>query len=179
MGKKSVRQAGAEAQAVVAQAMKDYHPELVELGVRVTVLFAYAAVDDATGEPKGPAIRFQGYPALAVVKITTLEQRVAGLDDALITFDGEAWEKEWTEPRKLAIADHEIAHLEIVCDDEGNPQYDDANRPRLRMRKHDLQIGAFLDVINRHGPEAEEARQLTEAHKQFMQQMLPFMTDSR
>lgn len=46
---------------------------------------------------------------------------------------------------------HELTHLEIQRDKDGAPKWDDLDRPKLKMRKHDYEIGVFVDVAKEYG----------------------------
>jgi hypothetical protein len=134
-----------------------YYPELREAEVTLLIQMAFAPRNEETGEPKGPALTHGGYPAAAVVRVTKLEDRVAGLPDARIKLDGDHWD-EWSQRERTAIIHHEINHLELVVDEEGNVQGDDIGRPKLRLRKHDHQIGAFDNIMRIYGDDAPETR---------------------
>lgn len=154
--------------AVMRRQMEAHHTDLVEAGVTVGVLMAHAARDKQTGEPKGPAIKHAGYPALALVSVVSLKDRVAGLPDARIIVDGDRWE-ELTAEQRDAVFDHELEHLLLIRDESGAIQLDDAFRPRLKLRPHDFQMGAFVSVIQRHKGAAIEAQSFAEMHRTLAQ----------
>lgn len=134
--------------------MRDYHPELIEAGVTIDSLFAF----NDRSEPIKPG----GYPALAVIRINTLKNRVKGMADAEITIDGAIW-KNMTEPQRRALLDHELYHLIVKRDKESNIETDDIDRPKLKMRKHDYQMGWFRAIAVRHkenSPEVTQAKLL-------------------
>ena len=58
------RVAEAEWVDLLAEVMRKHHPDLVEAGVRVGLLFAHAPRDETTGEPKGPALKRGGAAVL-------------------------------------------------------------------------------------------------------------------
>jgi hypothetical protein len=148
--------------ATIERMASAYHDELVQ--VTVGALFVF---DDEDGVP---CLKHQGYPAAAVVRITPVRDRALGIPDAIITVDRATWQT-LTAPQKDALIDHELEHLELVLDEEtGNPKYDALERPKLRMRKHDHQLGWFAEVARRHGEascEVRQARQLIEATGQL------------
>ncbi|TXH55560.1 MAG: hypothetical protein E6Q97_08545 [Desulfurellales bacterium] len=158
---------------LLAEVMKQHHPDLVEAGVTVGLLFAHAPRNDATGEPQGPALKHNGYPALAVVKINSQRDRVEGKPDATITLDGDRWPDESRESR-VALLDHELAHLVLVRDEDGGIKTDDCFRPRLKCREHDFQLGGFWDVVERHGKDAVESRAYQDLHRGFSQRCFPW-----
>ncbi len=105
---------------------------------------------------------------MAVAKINSLKDRVEGKKDCTIVFDGEDIEY-WPESKLEAVIDHELTHFEVVYHAAGplisQPKTDDCGRPRLKMRLHDVQIGGFDSIIERHGMGAVEARQIADAAK--------------
>lgn len=138
----------------IATVMQKHHQALTDAGVELTVLFAYGPKDQ-DGETTGKAIKVNGYPALACIKINSLRDRVGGLKDATLIIDGDCWPTT-PDPRKLAIIDHELCHLEIKPDEDGTIQVDDCGRPKLKMRLHDFHFGGFAEVADRHKEESVE-----------------------
>ena len=137
-----------------------YHPKLKEAGVTIHALMAHS-----TG---GDAVSVGGYPALACVRIISLKDRVKGMKDVEIVIDAERFD-ELTEPQRLALLDHELHHLETVPDEGGGCKRDDASRPKLVMRRHDVQFGWFKTIAERHGsnsPEQIQAKTLIDKHGQ-------------
>jgi hypothetical protein len=143
-----------EIEPYVTKMLERYHPQLRDAKVTFTYLFAHAAVDK-NGDPKGPAVRFGGYAALAVIKIIGLKERADTRADAELTIDGDRW-PELSEAGRYALVDHELEHLELKHDKDGNVQRDDLNRPKLVIRKHDHQFGWFDAIVRRHGKDAIE-----------------------
>jgi hypothetical protein len=142
--------------ATVRRLIKENHLDLDHAGVTIGCRFAYAP-RNKDGEPAGPALKLHGYPCLAVANITSYGHRVDGLPDARITLNGDEWD-ELIEERQLAVLDHELEHFEVRRDDEGNFLLDDANRPKLKIKLHDLVVGGFAQIVHRHGRNAEEYR---------------------
>lgn len=158
----------------VHRVMAKYHGPKAESGVRVQVLMASAA-RDANGDPTGPAIRVNGYPAVACIRILSLKDRVARGFDAEMQLDADAWQEK-SEAEQEAVIDHELTHLELVTK-EGAVQRDDADRPRLRIRKHDRFCGFFDVVAARHGEASVEIQTVREwlADESYTQCYLPGM----
>lgn len=63
--------------------------------------------------------------------------------------------KELSKNEKRRLIWHEINHVAIVYDDSGLPKRDGANRIRILLRRHDLNVRTFLDEIKRFGPTSE------------------------
>lgn len=160
---------------VLQKAMRKYHKRLLDAEVRVQVVVAKAH-RDADGEPVGPAVKLHGMACLAVVRILSLKDRVLREHDAEITVDGDNWPL-WSASRRLAVMDHELTHLELqVHPDSGVVMRDDEDRPKLRMRKHDFQVGWFHEIAERHGKQSVEVEQFNEllSEPSVRQLYLPF-----
>lgn len=149
----------------LARVLKAHHSRLMppvdpekpnELyAIQIEAILAYGK-RDKWGVITGDGITVRGRAALACIRITKLEERVAGRGDAIIHIDGDKY-KQWTPKHFDAILDHELTHLELT--DEVFPEYDDAGRLRLRMRPHDFEVGWFAEVAERHGEFSAEAQQ--------------------
>lgn len=83
-----------------------------------------------------------------VAKLGTQQQFLAEGADAVILIDEERWEK-LDEAQRLALVDHECAHLVQATDKDECPLFQDNGRPVLRVRAHDVE--EFVEVIQRHG----------------------------
>jgi Ftsk gamma domain/Putative phage metallopeptidase len=134
----------------IANMQSHFHPKLKD--VTVDALFAF---DE---EHSGSVLKHQGYSAAAVVSITPLKGRALGTADAVIVVDRATW-IDLKAPQRDALIDHELNHLYWDVDNEGRPKSDGLGRPKLGMRRHDLQIGFFTDILERHGDASFEARQ--------------------
>lgn len=143
--------------AVVSAMMTEHHPELVEVDLRVSVLMATAEKDEA-GQPKGPAVKLHGVACAAVVKSLPYKRRVVQPHDAEITIDADNW-KGLTDDRRAALVDHELEHLLVARDKDGNIKSDDCGRPKLKMRMHDVDFGWFHSIAQRHGDASYEVKQ--------------------
>ena len=150
---------GDDVHELVRRSIDMHHPELSKAGVTFALLFAHSAVDEE-GEVKGPALTAGGYPAAAVSRIVGLKDRTKGLADAEIVIDGDGW-MDLNPKAKLALIDHELTHF-LVRQGEGGPALDDLKRPLLKLRRHDIQAGWFIEVAQRHGEAAQEVRQARE-----------------
>lgn len=139
---------------LIKSTLEKYHPELVEAGVTVEALMAF----NDTGYP----VKANGYPALACIRIVPLKSRIKGMADAEITIDKGAYDA-LNEPQREALLDHELNHLIVKRDKEQNIKVDDLDRPCLKMRKHDYQMGWFKVIAERHkenSPEVYQAKLL-------------------
>lgn len=135
--------------------IRKYHPDLEKVALRLDLLCASTDSEDAH------AVTLGGYPCLAVVRIVSAKDRAKDVGDAEITIDRDAYEAMTSEQRD-ALLDHELYHLNIVRDRAGQPKRDDHGRPKLKMRKHDFNVGWFHEIARRHGAASIEVQQATE-----------------
>ena len=113
---------------------------------------------------KGCALKWNGVKALAMVRILPLKDRMVREHDVEILVNADAWKKMNDEERD-ALIDHELQHLELVMVKEGGKkkggrlivEKDDLDRPRLKMRRHDFQVGWFDSSPGVAAPRARRA----------------------
>lgn len=144
------------------------YKELLEAKVKIDFLFAYAEVGE-DGESKGHALTKHGIRALGICRKLGIKDRVMGRGDAEIAIDGDWW-KEATPARRRALLDHELHHLMVKVDDDGAVIRDDLKRPKLKLRKHDVEVGWFAIVAGRHGSasiEIEQAKAVMDSYGQL------------
>ena len=146
-----------EIKDLVDDVLRKYHSAKAQAGLLVDVIMARPKTDE-NGDPVGHAITHAGYRALATIKICSLKERVAHGADCQMTID--AWHfEQCTTRQREAIVDHELTHVELMIDDHGNVKRDDAERPRLRIRKHDQHFGWFDCVARHFGEDSTEIMQ--------------------
>lgn len=149
------------------------HLPLVNAGVTITLLFAYGDRDEDTGELKSDAIKHHGMRALGLCRIVNEKDRVKGCADAEILLDGDYWPT-IDAPEQRALLDHELHHLKVSVKD-GVIKHDCAGRPKLKMRKHDVEFGWFKTIAERHGEasmEQQQAKQLMDFAGQYFWPLL-------
>lgn len=144
---------------------RKHHQHLLEGDV--TIFFKFAE------NPDDVALMFQGYPAAATIKINSYEKRIEGLQDATMTID-KVWWDEASEEMQDALLDHELQHIDVRRNKAGAIKYDDANRPCLRLRKRDFQLGGFHCIAKRHGVDALEVQQVEKVNGVWKQMELGF-----
>lgn len=154
----------------VMKAMAKYHPDLKDAELQVGVILAHAARDQ-NNEPSGPALTHGGYAAAATIRIVSLKDRAAGLPDVILTIDGDEMDA-WSDERFSSLIDHEFCHPVLVTSPGGAIIRDDLGRPKLKMRKHDHQLGIFKEVIERHKEYAMDAEVLQAAWENCIQGVL-------
>ncbi len=160
-----------EIRAVAAKLIPKYFADIQEVETTFTFLWADSIADEKTGE-KPPALKSQGYPAAATVKIVPYKDRVAGMTDVVITVDADWW-SEHSERQREALIHHEIYHLVLLRAEDGTPRADDAGRPKFKLRKHDFQHGWFEATAKLYGPESVEVEQFAKA-QEWMQAEIKF-----
>jgi hypothetical protein len=134
---------------VVARVVKQYHRDLEAAGVTVEILIA--------ANDEGPAVTAHGWPAQALAKINNLQNRAAGNADCRIVVADDCWKAKSPE-EKEALIDHECHHFELVKDKYGGVRTDDLGRPKLRIRRHDWELGGFDVIARRRGSLAPEVQ---------------------
>jgi hypothetical protein len=155
----------------ILQEFISYKP-IVEAKVKIDFLFAYAEVaedGEQAGEAKGYALTKHGIRALGITRKLGIKDRVMGRGDAEVCLDGDWW-KEATPARRRALLDHELHHLEVKTDEDGVVIRDDLKRPKLKLRKHDVEVGWFALVAGRHGSnslEIEQAKLVMDSYGQL------------
>lgn len=174
-----------EMKQVVADVMTRFHGRLEACGVKISTLVANPR-EDQNGDPTGEAIKVGGYPALAKIRITSLKDRVHGLGDAELIIDGFHWQT-MGDDEKAALIDHELTHLDVTYVEDKKSKAmvvkrDDIDRPKLRMRLHDFQVGWFHEVVRRHGKASQEWQQYDSFADPkggpLVQLWLPYVDDS-
>lgn len=143
------------AQGILSQF--ESHKPLVEAGVTFSLLWAYGDRDEDTGEVVSDAIMHHDQKALGLARIVNEKDRVKGMPDAEVLLDGDYWPTV-DEPEQTALLDHELHHFALKIS-KGQILHDCAGRPKLKMRKHDIEFGWFKCIAERHGKHSMEQRQ--------------------
>jgi len=146
------------------------HEPLLAAGVKIDFVFAYAPTDEQ-GCPVGDALKLHGRAADGICRILPLKQRALGRGDAEISLDGDRW-RDYSDAERRSLLDHELHHLSVRLE-KGMPAKDDLGRPKLRMRKHDVEFGWFAVIAARHGVESGERRQAKQVMEQYGQYFWP------
>lgn len=133
------------------------HQPLSVAEPKIDFVFAFGDVNDE-GVQLNDALKKNGVKALGICKIVSLKERALDRGDAEISLDGDWW-KQATEDQQAALLDHELHHITIKCDKAGNIQHDDLGRPQIKLRKHDVEVGWFRCIAERHGAASMEQMQ--------------------
>lgn len=148
---KTYDRAPEDVHALVSHIISQYHPDLKTSEASIDLLYVYADEDQIP-------LSCHGYPAQAVVRVTSSKERVAGRGDAEIVIDKENYQ-DLSDAQKNALIDHELYHLKVMKDRHGVIMVDDHRRPKIEMRKHDREYGWFDIIAQRHGEASLEVKQ--------------------
>lgn len=143
------------------------HKPVVEAKVAIEFLFAFGERNDKD-ELTSDAISKGGYRIFGLCRKTSEKERVAGRADVEITIDHDWWDKA-DEAQQKALLDHELHHIEVVIDEDGKVIRDGAGRPKIRLRKHDVEVGWFKIIAERNTSfslEVTQARAIFDQHGQ-------------
>lgn len=150
------------------KALRQWHPELFALGVKVQIVMAASDTD-------APAVKHHGCAAFATIRIVPLKDRLTKQYDAEMLVSREDWTK-FSERRRLSLLDHELSHIDPVKKKtkmpkgyKGPAQYhvplDDLGRPKLKLKPGDWDAGdGFRAVVGRHGDDAIEFENIRRAY---------------
>lgn len=130
------------------------HKPLLAVEAHIDFVFAFADTDEK-GNQLNDALTKNGIKALGICRKMPLKDRALGRGDAEIALDGDWW-KRASADEQAALLDHELHHISIKCDKSGNVQYDDLGRPQVKLRKHDVEVGWFKCIAERHGAASQE-----------------------
>lgn len=132
--------------AMVQELIEDFHSELYTYNVKVGVIMAHAPTDK-DGVRKGPALKQFKVETPSLTNIVGLKDRLKKEHDVEITLDHDIWE-EATLPRRYAILDQALTRVETVKKD-GEVQFDDFERPKLKIRDYTYVYYGFDEVAER------------------------------
>ena len=142
------------------------HTPLIDT-VRIDWVFAHGDQDDE-GNVINHALKHHGLRALGVCRVVNLKDRAKGMGDVEVCIDADWW-AEADDAQQRALLDHELTHIRVMND------VDALRRPKIKMRKHDFEVGWFASVAQRHGDASGEIQQAKQVVAQFGQQFFPWM----
>lgn len=134
------------------------HKPLLNGKVKIDYVFAYCDRDEKTDEPLNFALTKNGVQALGIARAVPTKDRALGRGDAEIALDGDHWQR-ISESMRLALLDHELHHLAVNVNKAGVLVTDSIGRPKVSLRKHDVEVGWFNLIASRHGNNSIERRQ--------------------
>lgn len=164
---------------LVREVLDNEYPQIAAL-VPALQIGALMVCSDKTGTP---ALAKGGYPAAGMIKVVPETDRAAGGPDVLMLLDGDRWPR-WGDDKRYALVHHELHHVvpvKLRARGGDEPGYtcdlDSLDRPKVRLRKHDFEIGGFNLIVERHGDNALEWVAVVRVHEAFKQQTLPFVKE--
>ncbi len=153
----------------VAHILKLFYPDLRQAGLRVDLISVSTDSDTA------PALSHGGYAAAAVIRVVGIKERTKGAADVEITFD-EAGYLRMNDAEKDALIDHELYHIALKIDRKtGRVALDCRGRPKVGMRKHDVNFGWFREIAERHGEASGEVQQANKMFLSYRQSFFAFI----
>ena len=136
---------------LIQERIEKFYPDLEKVDLTLDVM---VAENDNGDHP----VKVNGYPSPAAIKITPLKARAKGLADVELILDWAAF-KSMTRNQQEALIDKELYYLEVQRDKEENIKFDDLGRPKIRLKKHDYQLGWFREIAVRHKGDSPEVYQ--------------------
>jgi len=155
----------------------DSYEPLITTRAQVDFVFAYAS-HDKQGFTKAPALTHHGIRAPGQTRVLPLKDRAMGRGDAEVTLDHDWW-ADAPDEQRLAVLDHELHHLVVDKTAAGEVKTDDLQRPLLKLRKHDTQVGWFKIIAARHGPASQERMQAASLMDEGGQYFFPGFTEEQ
>lgn len=160
------------AQAVLEE--HESHKPLVEAKVKIDFVFAFGERNDKE-ELVSDAIRKYGARALAITRKISEKDRSKGLGDAEILIDHDYWD-EADEAVQKALLDQQLHYLEVLHEEENNAVIRDSNgRPKLKLRKPDVQVSWFKVIALRNHVFSQECIQARAIFDQHGQAFFPWL----
>lgn len=138
----------------------DCYEDYRHIGLKIDLVFAFK--DEK--QIGATALKKNGQRALGICRKISLKDRALGRGDVEIALDGDWWNQA-SEKEQRALLDHEIYHIGLE-----NGKRDDLGRPVVFMRLHDIEVGWFTAVAERHGEhsmERHQAKRIMDARGQY------------
>ncbi len=157
----------------VAHLIKVFHPAIKDAGVKIDLL----SVADDDPDVDYP-LKLRGHPAYATCRAVDIKGRTMGRGDAEIVID-EARYLTMPDAQKDALLDHEIEHIDIQFNKKGRVKLDCCRRPKIKMKLHDVEVGWFTNVAQRHGAASIECKQATQIFLEHKQTLFEFINDKK
>lgn len=153
------------------------YPSIAQMqpSLQIGVLFA------ETDKPGKPALTKGGLPITAQIRVVSEEGRAAGGPDVLLVIDSDRWTYQSNEER-YSLIHHELHHLIPVnllpaLDGGSCCEIDSLGRPKIKIRKHDFEIGGFNLIVERYGDSSAEWKAVKQVYTEYHQTLLPFAVD--
>lgn len=123
---------------VLDKCLKQYRSELRDEDCRIAVAWRYGLKKNKDGQLVLGKCK----------KASDLDKQFSQFDFVVI-LNHEAWTSMLDDEQKEALMHHELMHIGISEDQNGNTKKDSRNRTMFRVRKHDIE--EFADIVAQHG----------------------------
>ena len=135
--------------------------------VKVVMFFKYGKRDKDVNLKKN-AISKNGAPCAAQVRLISAFNRQTDNYDVKIILDGDIW-KDLSKEERIAVVDHELSHIQIVVDADGEPVMinEQSDKVKLKCIHDDIQMWGFSEIIDRHGKNSQELQVLQSLVKRY------------
>lgn len=141
--------------------LKKHHEDLAKSRTRIDAIFVTTDGED------GAPVKEKGIVSVVSPTIVPARYRGGMKADAVLLIDKEAFDDLPTKQQD-AWLDHGLQHLQPVIS-EDTVATDGNDRPKLRLRAHDVTLGFFSIIAQRHGehsPEVVACRALVDHAKE-------------
>lgn len=125
--------------AMLNRLIEKFHEELTN--AKIVLAWALNWKPDADGITKLGQCR----------KVSDLDRELHGYD-AVILLNREFFQSadpKVTDDTRKAVIDHELCHVTVVYDREGEPKVNEKGKTLYRMRKHEIE--EFTEILSRYG----------------------------
>lgn len=157
----------------VAHLVKVFHRDLQDAGLKFDLL----SLADDDPDVDAP-LKLHGYPCAAVIRAVDVKGRAMGRGDVEIVLD-ESRYIAMPDAQKDALLDHQIEHIELqIHPKKKRVLLDCCGRPKVKMRLHDIQLGHFISIAERHGAASLEVQQCTRLYLEHKQTLFSFAQDA-
>jgi len=140
--------ANQEVYELMRKVMHEQHPELEEAGVHVSICMV-SEPGDSAGKP---FLEIDGKRVLAFIRKRRLFENPKH-GDALIEIDSYLWQQSLDDSGRNSLFDHELEHLSLLRTASGKVRKTLFNRPSLKLKNHDWEVGFFNSQVERYGRE--------------------------
>lgn len=152
------------------QLFNKYDENAALSNIKIDYLFAYGDRDDVTLALTSHAIVKNGRVVQGQCRKTSLKERALGHGDAEVMLDGDWWETA-NPDQQAALLDHELHHIVVT------EKTDDCERPIIKLRDHDFEVGWFRVIAERHGRNSGECAQAAKVMVEHGQAFWPDIVD--
>lgn len=163
-----------DVKTLCADVMERFHGDLSIVEVTVGLEWAWPREGDDSGDA---VLLWHKYPVAVVPRVTPHRQRIHGVPDVVLTFDGRHW-RGLDAAQRLALMDHGLSYFEPLRDDQGAFKSDDGGRPKVGLRLYDWAVAGFGDVLRRHGRNSLEYQVFSRDVRVHGQVWFSFMDDA-